>query len=288
MHGKFVKRGLERHAIVELHELQRNAGILRVLHQRLAPLRLLDLVQSAQQRFQVAEGVNEFRCGLDPYAAHAGNIVDGIARESLYFDDFRRRHAKPFDHFGSGEPLILHGIEQLDFAIDDKLHQILIRRHNGGARAGFAGRPRIGGDQIVGLESRLLDASDAEGARRGAHQRELRNKIIRRIGPVRFVLRIERVAERGFPGVENHRKMRRPVAVAQILQQFPEHVGEAGDRARRQAIGLARERRQGVIGAEQIARAVDEVEMVAFLEGRTGRAVQWRSAPARRTNLRSQ
>ena len=39
------------------------------------------------------------------------------------------------------------------------------------------------------------------------------------------------------------------------------------DGADRQAVGLARQRRQGVIGAEDVARAVDQEDMVARLEG---------------------
>ena len=45
-----------------------------------------------------------------------------------------------------------------------------------------------------------------------------------------------------------------------VAQQLPQHVAEPADRAQRQAVALARQRRQGVIGAEQIPRSVDQEE----------------------------
>ena len=46
-------------------------------------------------------------------------------------------------------------------------------------------------------------------------------------------------------------------------RQLPQHVAEAIDRVELQAVRLAGERRQRVIGAENVARAVDQEDMVA-------------------------
>ena len=132
-------------------------------------------------------------------------------------------------------------------------------------RARLDGFARIGGDQIVGLVIILLDAGDVEGARRLADQAELRPQIGRRLGPLRLVLVVYVIAE-GFPRfVEDHAKMRR-LCRFHLAHQLPQHGAEALHGLDGQAVALAAERRQGVIGAENIARSVNEIEMIAGLE----------------------
>ena len=158
----------------------------------------------------------------------------------------------------------------IDTVCADELHQILVGRDDGGVAADLAGQPRIGGDQVVGLETFHLDAGQVEGARRLADQPELRDEILRRRRAVGLVFGIEVVAEGFGRIVEDHREMRRRDAdrgVARILQQLPHHVAEAEHRADRQPVGFAVERRQRMIGAEDVAGAVDEEEMVALFHG---------------------
>src|SRR3546814_5875301 len=81
----------------------------------------------------------------------------------------------------------------------------------------------LGGDVIVGLVARQLDAGQVEGARRVADRRELRDEVLRRLLPVRLVLRIDVVAEGLGRGVEDDRD---GVGVA-LAQQLHQHVGEA-------------------------------------------------------------
>ena len=77
------------------------------------------------------------------------------------------------------------------------------------SRAGLAGQARIGGDQIVGLETFHLDARQVEGAGRLADQAELRDEILRRRRAVCLVFGIEFVAECLRRIVEDHGEMRR-------------------------------------------------------------------------------
>jgi len=128
--------------------------------------------------------------------------------------------------------------------------------------AGVARLAGVGGDQVVGLVARQLDAMDAEGRRGGAHQLELRNQVLRRRRAVGLVLVIEVVAERLLRMVEHHGQVGRRIGLgAHVDQQLPQHVAEAGDRPDGQAVALARQRRQGVIGAEDIARPVHQIQM---------------------------
>ena len=52
-----------------------------------------------------------------------------------------------------------------------------------------------------------------------------------------------------------------------VFQQLPQHVAVARYRASGQAIRLAREWRQGMIGSEEITRAIDQVEMIPLFQG---------------------
>ena len=61
--------------------------------------------------------------------------------------------------------------------------------------------------------------------------------------------------------IEDDRHMGRLVLALQILHQLPQHVAEALDAADRQPVGLAMERGQGMEGAEDVTRAVDEQQM---------------------------
>ncbi len=114
----------------------------------------------------------------------------------------------------------------------------------------------IGGDQIVGLVIRPLDARDVEGVGRLAHQLELRHEIVRRVRAMRLVLVVELVAEAHARAVEDDGEV---VGVG-LLQQLEEHVAIAQHRADRRAVG-AGQRRQRVIGAEDVAGAVDEIDV---------------------------
>ena len=97
-------------------------------------------------------------------------------------------------------------------------------------------------------------------------------QILRRVRPVRLVVLVELVAERLLGLVEDHREMRRLVLRLHVAQQLPQHVAEAEHRVDLQPVGLAVQRRQRVVGAEDVAGAVDEEDVVAlFHRARDGR-----------------
>ena len=269
MHREFVERHVERDLVVEQHELPRNPRLLGILDQRLAPFRLLDLAGAQQQRFQVAILDDQLGRGLDADAGYARHIVGGIAGQRLHFDHLRRRHAEFLDHFGNADAAVLHGVVH-GHLVGDELHQVLVRRDDGGDRATLAGLAGVGRDQIVGLEAALLEAGQVEGAHGLADQRELRDQIVRRRRPVRLVIGIELVAEGDFRLVEHDRQMGRAVVRRHVAQQLPQHVAEAEHGIDLQSVGFAIQRRQRVVGAEDIGRAVDQEDMVALGGGFRG------------------
>ncbi len=266
MHRQVVERNVELDLVVEQHQLPRNARLLGILDQGFAPLRLLDLARALQERFEIAIFDDQLRGGLDADAGHAGDVVGGVARQRLNLDDLLRRHAELLDHFGNPDAAVLHGIEHRHL-VGDELHQILVRGHDGGGGAALAGLPRIGRDQVIGLETNLFETGQVESAHGVADQGELRNEIVRRRRAVRLVVGIQLVAEGDFGLVEDDRQMGRPIVRRHVAQQLPQHVAEAEHGIDLQAIGFAVERRQRVIGAKNIGGAVDQKYMVALGEG---------------------
>ena len=172
------------------------------------------------------------------------------------------RHAETLDHFGLADRLVLHGVVHDDAGLHE-LHQVLVGRHDGHLGAGLDRLERIGGDDVVGLVAFLLDAGDVEGAHRIAHQRELGNEVVGRLGPVGLVA-LEQIAPEGLGRiVEDHREMGGRRELAALAQQLPQHGAEAVHRADRQPVGRPGQRRQRVKSAENVARAVDQIDVVA-------------------------
>ena len=263
VHREIVERHVEIDLVVEQHQLPRNPRLLGVLDQGLAPLRLLDLAGAEQQLLEVAIFDDQLRRGLDADAGHARHVVGGIAGQRLHLDHLLRRHAEFLDHFGNADTAILHGVVHRDL-VGHELHQILVGGDDGGGRAALAGEPRIGRDQIVGLEAALFQAGQVERAHRLADQRKLRDQVVRRRRPVRLVVGIELVAERDLGFVEDDRQMRRPVILGHVAEQLPQHVAEAEHGIDLQPVGLAVQGRQRVIGAENVGGTVDQEDMVAL------------------------
>ena len=90
---------------------------------------------------------------------------------------------------------------------------------------------------------------------------KLTGNAIGRRRAVRLVLIVHVVAEGVAALVEHDGKMRRSVRLVERIGQLPQHRGIAVHRADVQPVAVG-ERRQLMIGAEDITRTVDEIEMV--------------------------
>ena len=161
----------------------------------------------------------------------------------------------------AADAAVVHRVEHVDPGIlVDQLHQILVGADDRHLPAGLLRLGHVAGDDVVGLQPRFLDAGDRESARGDADQRELRDQIFGRRRPVRLVLGVHLVAVGMFRRIEDHRHVGRSVGLGQAVGELPQHRRIAIDRARRRAVPVG-ERRQPVIGAEDVARPVDEVEV---------------------------
>ena len=271
-HRGLGKRHLERHVRIEDDEGLGQSRLVGELNQVLAPLVLLDLRGAREQRFEIAELVDEERRGLDPDAGDARHVIGRIADQRLHLDHLGRRHAEALDHLGLADRLVLHRVVHDHAGLDD-LHQVLVGRHDGHFGAGFERLARIGRDQIVGLVAFHLDAGHVEGAHGIAYQRELRDEVTRRLRPVGLVA-VEQIAPEGLGRiVENHRDMGGRGELSRLAQELPQHGAEAMHRADRQPVGGPRQRGKRVIGAEDVARSVDQIDVVALCHRPAGGAV---------------
>ncbi|MNJ27792.1 hypothetical protein D3C77_223080 [compost metagenome] len=200
--------------------------------------------------------MDQLRRRLGADAGGAGDVVDAVADQGLDLDHLVGRDAELLEHGLFFEAAVLHRIVH-DHAAADQLHQVLVGADDHRLAAHVADLAGIGGDQVVGLIAGHFDAVNAEGLGGLAHQGELRRQVLGRRGAVGLVLIIEIVAEGLLRMVEDGDEVRRPVLALHVADQLPQHVAVALHRADRQAVRLAGQRRQGVVGAEDVGRGVD-------------------------------
>ena len=257
---QLVERDGERQVVLEADELARQPRHVGARRQRLAELGLLHLVEPRQHCLDGAELRDELGRALRSDTAHPRNRVDRVAHQRQNLAELLGRHAELLDDVLAVDPAVLHRVVQVD-ARADQLHQILVRRHDRHVHAGAACRLGVTRDDVVRLDAVLLDARYAERADRVADQRELRDQVVGRRRAVRLVPGVHLVAERMAAGVEDHREVGRGLGAVQLLDQLPQHRRDAVDRVDHRAAGIIK-RWQAVIGAEDIARAVDEIEVL--------------------------
>jgi hypothetical protein len=255
----------DRRVHFQRHQIAGDPCVIGMGQQLLAAALLLDLAGPLQERVQIAIFIDQQRGRLDADAWHAGHIVDTVAGQGLDIDHLVRPDAELLEHLFRFDALVLHRIEHLHL-VTDQLHQILVRGDDGHFRALGLGLAGIGRDDVVGLVILQLHTGRAKGARRIADDGELRHQILRCRRPVRLVLVVHLIAE-GLAGmVEDHRQVRGRILALQILQKLPQHVAEPLHRPHRRPV-CPRQRRQRMIGPENIARPVDQIEMGVLVDG---------------------
>ncbi|CAM3254884.1 hypothetical protein SPAN111604_13365 [Sphingomonas antarctica] len=243
----------------QLDQLAAQPRHVGMIDQRLLQLGLGDPVGARQHRRQVTIFDDQLRRGLRPDPRHPRHIVHAIPHQREDIAQPLRPHAELFHDMLGAQPPVVHRVVQIDARFYE-LHQILVGtddRHRPPAPPCFLG---VTGDDVVGLEVVQLDARQRQRARRIAHHRELRAQILGRFGPVRLVFGVHVVAKRLGRRIEDHRHVRRPALAGKLGDQLPQHRRIAVHRAHRLAM-LVGQRREAVIGAENVSGAVDKIEM---------------------------
>ena len=83
---------------------------------------------------------------------------------------------------------------------------------------------------------------------------------------MRFVIGIEIITKCIFRLVEDDCQMGRLLLRLHVAEELPQHVAEAEHSVDLQPVRLAGERRQRVIGAENVRRTINEQDVIAPLE----------------------
>ena len=251
-----------RHGRIDIqpYQLARQADLVGKVDQGLAALVLLDLARAGQNRVQITIFIDQQRRRLDANSRRTGHIIDAVAGQGLKIDHLVRADPELVEHLFGPDLEVLHGVEH-HHPIPDQLHQVLIRRDNHRLAAHVTHVGGIGGDQVIGLIVGQLNGWNAKGPGRLAHQRKLRDQVLRRGRAMGLVGGIEIIAEGLARLVKDHRQMGRPIGRGPHLdQELPEHIAKALHRPHRHAVRLARQRRQGVIGPENITRPIHQIE----------------------------
>jgi hypothetical protein len=260
MQRQFLQRLWQRRIALQRDQPLRQPGIVGMFDQIVAKLALLHLGRGGEDGFEIAMLDDQLGGGLRADARHTRHIVDAVAHQREHIAQLFWADAELLDDIGLAQTPVVHRVEHVEAAILDQLHQVLVARHDrdlpplGHSGAG------VTRDEIVGFQTRFLDAGQREGAGGVADHWELGHQIGRGRRPVRLILVVHVVAEGLGRLVEDHRHMGRPVGGVDLIHQLPQHGRIAIDRPHRLAM-LVRQRRQAVIGAEDIAGAVDEIEM---------------------------
>jgi hypothetical protein len=192
-----------------------------------------------------------------PHAGDAGDVVDLVAQDGHVVDHLLRLHAQLLLHLGGAGPpaapaRLGHGVVEGD-PLPHQLGEVLVSGDDHHLPALLPRPTGQGGDDVVGLEARLLHHRDVEGPGHLAHQRELGPEVLGGLGPVGLVVGVEVVAKALSAGVQHHRRVGGPV----LPERLEEHGGEAQDRVGGHA-PRGGEVREGVVGAEDEPGPVDE------------------------------
>ena len=285
--GRFEREVFERDrkraVFLELDQFAAEQRHLAPFDQTFAQLARLHRRRRIERALQRPVVLDQFARGLGADAEDARNVVDAIAHQREHVADQLGPHAELLDHLGDIDALVLHRVEHVDAAaldsavrlraLPDELHQVLVARDDRHVPAAARRLDRVGGDQVVGFEIVFLDAGQAEGARGIPDQRELRDEVLGRRRPVGLVLIVERVAEAGRSLVQDHRQVGWAVRLVEVVGELPQHRRVTIDRAHRHAVRIG-QRRQSVIGAEDVGRTVDQVEMLLVGHGRVLRSMR--------------
>ena len=252
--------------VAQRNQHPRQTRLLGKFDQIVAHFGFFHFRRGGEHAFDVAKFVDQLRRGLRANSGNARDIIRTVAHQPEHIAQLFRPDAEFLFDRGAVHSRIFHRVEHVDpaFVIGfDQLHQILVGRDDRDMPALCQCSFGIGGDHIVGLDILFLDQRQRESACGITDHRKLRPQVLGRFRTIGLILVIEIIAETGPRLVQHHRHMSRAVRLVEFVGEFPQHRRIAIDRTNRLAAYIG-QRRQAVIGAENIGRAVNEIEMVWF------------------------
>ena len=249
---------LELEVAAHRRELLRHARLLGVLLD-VPATRRRQLVGVRDHLLERAVLRDQLSGGLVADARDAGDVVARVALEADEVGDLIRPDPVPrLDSLGRVHVHVRDAARrhhQRD-VVGDELERVAVGRDDRRLDARFVRAGRERRDHVVGLPALELEVAVAERLDDRAEVRELLAQEVGRRLPLRLV-RLERLEALDRAGVPGHRDALRPV----VLEQLEEHVREAEQRVRREALRrreLLGQREEGAIGE---VVAVDEEEL---------------------------
>ena len=262
-HFQIINRKGKRRCTIKLYKLFREPDLIGIGDQAFAALGLFDFTGPVEQAIKIAIFIDQKGGSFYPDARRAGDIVDAIARQSLYIHNTFRKDTEFFIDPVTVNTAVFHCIIHFNAAAH-QLHQVFVRADDGDPAACIARLHRKRGDDVICLIAFHFFAGDIKRAGGIAGQRHLRAQILRHFIAVGFVLIIKIVAKRVTALVKNNRDMGGRVRPGIGFHIALQHIAKATDSPDRKPVRFAGQRRQCVISAKDKCRAVDQVQVVTF------------------------
>ena len=262
-HFQIIKRECQWCCTIKLYKLFRKPDLIGIGDQAFAAFGLFDFARPLEQAVQITIFIDQKGSGFYPDARRAGDIVDAIARQGLYIDHTFRKDTEFFIDPVTVNAAVFHRVIHFNAAAH-QLHQVFVRADDGDPAARITGLHRKRGNDVICLIAFHFFAGDIEGAGGIAGQRHLRAQIFGHFIAVGFVLVIKIVAKRVAALVKNNGDMGGRIGSGIGFHIALQHIAKAADRPDRKPVGFAGQGRQGMIGAKDECRAVDQVQMMTF------------------------
>jgi len=248
--------------VAPAHELRDIDLERHIEHDGGAPLLGGDLVDAFVHGLETAELLYEEGGRLLSDARHAGDVVRRIALEADEVGDTLRRHAEALDDRGRRVDLDVGDTAPRGHDPDvvvDELQGIAVAGHDDGADAGALGRLRERAEDVVGFVARLHEIDETESLDDLGEVRPLFREQVGHLRALCLVLDVLLVAKRLLRPVPGDDHVRGPV----LGDDLEEHLAEAEQGVRREAVGRGDGVGQSKEGAEGETRTVEEVEAPA-------------------------
>ena len=252
-HSKRRQIAVVEDVVSQRDELPAPIGILFVFDQQVSDalrFHLVDMFVDAVERTELCE---QFHGGFGADAGNTRHVVGAVADERLVIGELFRMdavllHARLLVDFD-----LFDRIEQHDMLIVDQLVEILVVTDDAYFDSLFSGTFDHRGDDVVRFvvveaqfrQPHLFDPFDRHG--------KLLFQLFGRFGTLRFVVRVDLLAETGAWRVEGEKKIIGRILFFEIVDQ----IGEAGQKPCRESIGVFKGWKS-VEASEKEAKGIDD------------------------------
>ena len=120
-----LKRHVQRHIAIQLHQTPGNPDLLGIINQSLAPLGLLDLTRTGQKRIQIAVFLNKQSGSFQSDPRRTRHVINRVASQGLHIDHPVGGDTELLKHLVQPDALVLHWVQHIN-AVADQLHQVLV------------------------------------------------------------------------------------------------------------------------------------------------------------------